>query len=412
MNRAGLLGAVMALLAVGMALPARAGGAMPEWQFQREIAGQVPGLGVAGVYLPPEVYARSRPGLADLRVVDSSGRAVPFILSDRPAAVEREELPATMLDYSHGESTTVFLLDLGPHVPPTNGLSIQTPESSFLYPVEVRGSHDMVEWFLLGEGLIVDFQGEVHFRSLEVRYPQSTYRYLRVTVTRDLQRPLPVTGASAFFVPERQGTPLEAVASEYAYESRDGLSTLIIDLGYENLPSHHLVVSVAPGMFQRQVSVWGSNDREEWQHLAQGSFLSLVLADYRKELLEIDYTGAHRYLKMEIHDSDSPPLDIGGVDVRRYPGEVVFQAEPGKTYALYYGNPAAPQPTYDLETLASYVLSQSRVRLELGVEVVNPHYTPAQARTGSRPWLMWVIVTFLALVLSWVTWKKLASMPK
>jgi hypothetical protein len=52
------------------------------------------------------------------------------------------------------------------------------------------------------------------------------------------------------------------------------------------------------------------------------------------------------------------------------------------------------------------------VRLELGVEVVNPHYTPAQARTGSRPWLMWVIVTFLALVLSWVTWKKLASMPK
>jgi len=80
-------------------------------------------------------------------------------------------------------------------------------------------------------------------------------------------------------------------------------------------------------MFQRRVSLWGSNDREQWQHLAQGSLLSLVLAGYRKELLDI--AGAQRYLKMEIHDAGSPPLAIVGVRVLAYRGEVVFQAKPG-----------------------------------------------------------------------------------
>ena len=78
-------------------------------------------------------------------------------------------------------------------------------------------------------------------------------------------------------------------------------------------------------------------------------------------------------MKMGFHDAGSPPLAIVGVRVLAYRGEIVFQAKPGETYTLYYGNPDAARPNYDLETLAGYVLCQDRVRMNFGVEFPNPH---------------------------------------
>ena len=53
---------------------------------------------------------------------------------------------------------------------------------------------------------------------------------------------------------------------------------------------------------------------------------------------------------------------------------LVFSASPDQSYKLYYGNPDAQRPSYDIEQVFPYLATEDLPVAELGPEADNPDF--------------------------------------
>jgi hypothetical protein len=77
-----------------------------------------------------------------------------------------------------------------------------------------------------------------------------------------------------------------------------------------------------------------------------------------------------------IRNKDNQPLSITGISTSYIYREAVFQAEAGKKYKLYYGNPKAKWPQYYLEKYFQYLDIEKAQTARLSTEQNNPAFVP------------------------------------
>jgi hypothetical protein len=74
-------------------------------------------------------------------------------------------------------------------------------------------------------------------------------------------------------------------------------------------------------------------------------------------------------------NDDNPPLSVASkVTVGGPILGVIFEAQAGKSYSMYYGNMYAAKPNYDLVRISSYIEEQALPTATLGGEIANPEY--------------------------------------
>jgi hypothetical protein len=104
-------------------------------------------------------------------------------------------------------------------------------------------------------------------------------------------------------------------------------------------------------------------------------------------------------------NQDDPPVRWNeSVTVESTVRAVVFLATAGKQYSLYYGNPAALAPSYDLSRYFQYIESTSLARATLSAQMQNDLYQPPAAPavpySESHPDLLTAVLVLLVAVLS------------
>ena len=119
-----------------------------EWRQTQML--NVPAPGLVRVNLPAATLNAAQPGLEDLRIVDTAGNQVPYLI---------ERLvpnPESMLRPKEFRSTieagaTRLILETGTTAP-IGGVSLETPASQFVKAVQVDGSHNGANWKKLATG--------------------------------------------------------------------------------------------------------------------------------------------------------------------------------------------------------------------------------------------------------------------
>jgi len=86
--------------------------------------------------------------------------------------------------------------------------------------------------------------------------------------------------------------------------------------------------------------------------------------------------------------------------------KLLFKYEPSKTYKLYYGNPRAHFPEYDIEALFPYLEIKELPQATLGNQIKNPLFKetlpPPPPFTERYPWLLPVVLIIVVLILLWL----------
>ena len=204
----------------------------------------------------------------------------------------------------------------------------------------------------------------------------------------------------------------ESPASETRYpgpiigrsEDREALTSIMeMDLGGEGLPVNRLILHTSAVNFHRDVSVMGSNDLETWSTLASGvAVYSFRTPKFVGDSLEVAFPeSTHRYFRLVIQNRDDPPLTVDEIAFSGIDRKVLFLAQPGTSYALYYGNEAARAPSYDLARLLPYLDTESPAAATLGPHQANPGYAEPQPPASEQyPWLITVAVAAAAVVVA------------
>ena len=108
-------------------------------------------------------------------------------------------------------------------------------------------------------------------------------------------------------------------------------------------------------------------------------------------------------MKLTVTDDRNAPLPILEFTAQSAAREVVFEAQAAGAgpIRVYYGNPKALAPRYDLAARLPAELRPAPVRVALGPQRDNPIYRPEPRPFSERsPWLVYVVLGAASLVLA------------
>jgi hypothetical protein len=228
---------------------------------------EVPAQGLARFEVTPELYRLSATGsrLADLRILTSDGREVPWFLRDVPAPESPAELPAELLDpvvLEGGASRATF--DLGSGDYRHSEVELDVEGRDFLRAVVVEASEDGRSWGTLGRGFVLAASApEERLESKVVRYPVSRARYVRVTLEGiSGKEPVRIQGGkfrhrSPEAVEPTGKIELRILRFEPDRERRH--TVLVADAGAPGVPLQAIVLEILESRFERRVKIDASN---------------------------------------------------------------------------------------------------------------------------------------------------------
>ncbi len=387
------------LLTLALLAPAAHALDTAAWKFSQPVSAE-PGA-LASLELPDATLDAARADLADIRLVDAGGRAIPHLLVIPDLQSELKGVrvrPAKSFVATLGYNATTLLLETGLDEP-VDGVELATAGVDFLKPVRVEGSADGEHWTLVADNLPV-FRRKDGAANLRLNFPPAAFPRLRITVDDAKSDAVPFTGAivrgarTTLRAALDPRTPLNAAL--VSREEKPGVTRLTLDLGASRLPLSGITFDTPEPLFTRRATVAVRDDSGErvvsrgtiWRISGLGGEPSASLR------LECDALPPGREIVVSLDNGDSPPLALTGVSADRRQRRLLFIA-PDSGVRLLSGNAAAAAPVYDLAPLASKIKAGAASRATAGAISPNadhresPPVRPAfiaGARIDTRDW--------------------------
>lgn len=389
--------------------PLRADFTFSDWKYYKEISGARGG--VVKLQLDQESFAGMQKDLSDLRVVSQVGGEAPYKLVVEESRTDRTYYDFRIFNNAYSEGLyQQFMVDLGAWYKktPHNFIEILSPEENYKKRIEVAGGDDAESWQILtDDGYIFDYtdrKGNFHGRDNTVEYPESTFRYLRIKIFSDT--PFTVNGAGVYaaITKEALETTFDASLSQKD-DITTGYTYITVDLGQGGLPTRELILKTNDTNFDRPLSITGyekdpaSASQKRVAGLGNGYIFRYNTSILQKEDLAIHYSETNlRYLFIEIFNGDDKPIHFTGAKIKGVLRSIIFEAQDGKSYRLYYGNAKARRPAYDIERrFPSLDLSRASPA-GLGPQVKNRSFHEALPPFSERfPSLLPLTLVFASL---------------
>jgi hypothetical protein len=349
-----------------------------EWRNTQTL--EVPARGLVRVNVPAATLDAAQSGLEDLRIVDSTGKQVPYLierlLPDAESIIKPTEFRSTVEN-----GTTHLNLTTGTSAP-IIGVSLETPATHFMKAADVEGSNDGRTWIKLAGGDSL-FQLPNDATKLRVSLPESPWQFLRITIDDLGSPPIPFTGAQLHKA--RTTAPAESVA--VTIKSRDespGATRLALDLGAANLTLGSLRIDTNEPVFTRAVTLAvpevGDGGIHE-RNIADAVIYRVNVNGKNEAHLEIQLESQinTRQLLVLIRNEDSPPISIETVRADRRLLRLTFFANQPGQYSLLSGNTQCAAPRYDLSALSGKLRKATAMDVVPSELAPNSNYKPPEA---------------------------------
>lgn len=383
------------------------------------------------VELPLAVLAQARPDLADVRIFNGAGDALPYAFASSQAPQLAASPPASVprfplknagavnagLDVKieadgrlislRSQATTAtpavaaWLFDLSALQQPAEALLLDwaAPADGFSTTVRVEASDDLRDWRPLAEAPLLDlrFGGQV-LQQKRVDFSATRYRYLRLAGAAALP---PLTGSAVVTLPAQAVAPqrwLEVTgrpgeqAGDYVFDLGARLFATRVEL---RLPQVNTVAPVEWQVRERQRDEWRSVARSTAWRLQRGG------ADLHSPALE---TGAvpGRYWRLRV-DPRGGGLGAGNPVLRLAwtPTQLVFLARGHAPFMLAFGNRDARPAPLPLASLipgyrpgmeAALPLAQAGRMVTLGGRNAPAPGLEDRPPADWKRWLLWGVL--------------------
>jgi hypothetical protein len=195
------------------------------------------------------------------------------------------------------------------------------------------------------------------------------------------------------------------------------LSRWRLALPLPRLPLTRLTATVATPLFQREMRLFEDvedergNTSRRW--LGQASWSQTP--GRRAATLAVVFNEAPETatLGLETDNGDNPPIALGNVGVSYGVTRLLFKADGKTPIFLYYGNPQALAPRYDLSLVGAQVLAADKISSGLGAEAAlkGQSFAETIALAGRGGVLFWGMLALVVIVLLVVIARLLPKAP-
>jgi hypothetical protein len=402
---------------------------LTEWKYKAEVTIEEGAGEYCQLMLTPEVYNEARPDLGDIRLVNTSGEQVPYVMVRPKDTTKSQKYEPDVINRStNADRAAMVTLDFGKKTV-KNSIEVITEGNNFRRAVKVEGSNDNIEFFTLVEQAFI-FAVTYNIRFEQIDLPMNDYRYLRIIVLpMTTEEKSPVIDEVRAFKTEKdlaERHPVEMTLIEQIEDEKSNSSFYFYDLVYRRLPVSEIELEVADDSFYRyitiegrdaetrEVKVYSEDNRQrtrnvevKWERIASNTIYRYTDADEQKHeriVLSIPSgSRVYRYLKIIIRNYDDRPIVIKSASSKMTAHKTVFTNIDNVIPTLYVGSEAARKPRYDLEYRLSNPLQVTARDAKLSGLINNPLFgqvkEPSVAWTEKHKILLLIIMVAMALVL-------------
>lgn len=391
---------VMAAAALQAQLPE----AWQHWRFSSPIVVSDPAARgeLVRVEVSADAAARARPDFADLRVIDDSGRELPYVLIARTGnrSLTRRDVPLLEPTAVPGEYRQV-IADAGPEPAVHNSVHLRIEaRQNLLGWVEVAVSADLGEWRVIRDSApIYVLQAEGMGANTDVSYPDSASRYVRIRVQAGTDA-YAISGAAIGY---ESATPAEYAPAQIPLRPEAGDEANSVWVSPEPAPATPVSrVSFRSGTeaFARRVTVEYQDDRGDWRVAARGEVLQAPGATGTRAWLTVDVpeTTAARW-RVTIHNGSDAPVPGLVPELLMTPRWVLFRAPVAGAAELLFGHPRADAPRYDLAQTAGTTAFEGAAIVQVGPRVENTGWVDSAPWSERNELVLWFALAAAVLVL-------------
>lgn len=356
-------------------------------------------------------------GLGDLRLFHDHSEAPYVIRTDAPVRGAAQRIAALNLGTRAGQTTFDAAMPDGQY----SDVSLDVSGANFIATVTVSGSHDEGHQHetRLGAYTIFDLTDQKLGRSTVLHLPASDFRYLHFAIAGPV-KPQQIGGMTVGRVPTTE--PHYLVVAETSHAAQHGNQTTIQFTTPANVPVERIefIPGAQPVNFSRDVTVkvsvlpTRSMPEEELPRTTQ-AFGNLLRVhgtrdghrlDEEHLIIDAPWFGAgpegSRWT-ITIDNGDDPPIELKSVRLEMIQRKLCFDAAPGASYTLFYGDAALAAPRYDYARL--FMAEKNPAQATLGPEQANAEYQKrpdTRPFTERHPWLLWVALALVIAVLGLV----------
>ena len=362
-----------------LAIPSMADFDARHWRFQRTVTVETAGQ-VHAVILDRAVYEGARTDLGDLRLA-VNGHEAPYVLAAARGVITAKEIPPAIFNRVVVPGRGLQLTFDAGSGQAHNQLRIATGLQNFRIPVKVETSDDGHAWDVARpDGSIFDFsQGDRHVDVLTVDYPLSTRRYVRATFI-GWMRPNAVSLAwlTQHGQSETVWQPLATVAPARVEDGE--VTNLVFDLGAPHLPYARIRLDSDTPQFYRGCDVQSSADGRAWTYVTTQTLYRLK----GDESLTLNFPGSpQRYVRVRVRNGQDRPIAIRQATFETVQQRLKFLPQVPGQYTLYYGNPKALAPVYDLGMILTKRAPEQELVSAAGPQRLTTGYRPDEP---VKPW--------------------------
>ncbi len=384
------------LLLLSAALPAQQKFDASHWAWRAgiDVPGQPDRPNYAAFRLDAGAYRYGSRGFAQLRIAAPGGGEVPFTVRPAtPAAAGPARLNPRILNrVVTAQGALQCVLDFGVTGVVHNTLQFDWNEIGFRRAVRIESSGSQAQWDLVRDASLLDFrQDGLIYRTSELVYPDSTQRYLRLTIA-GWSNPSTLTSIvslrSSVARPEwtelaapplRSGPPAAGrVKGDAAYE---------FDLDFPMPSPLRCDLDVEGGEFVREVELLARQNGRHWSPVCQGTIARAAGEGSTSVHCAAPLEGE---VRLVVRNRDNPMIAVSRLRLLHPSEAAVFRADAAGAYTVFAGNPAARRPDYDVEAVLSRTPAVKPLAVRLSAWQPNPGYRPPPAPFSerAREWLM------------------------
>ena len=211
--------------------------------------------------------------------------------------------------------------------------------------------------------------------------------------------------------------PLAASVASAPDPAQPRLSRWRLTLPYPHLPVTRLTATVSTPLFRRDVRLLETLEDDRGyttrRLLGQASWSRTPGQPSASFLLPLGEPPETATLWLECDDGDNPPISLVEVHLDYGASRLLFKADGDGPVFLYYGNPQAAPPRYDLSLVGSQLLAAEKAAPGLGPEerLKGPSFADTIALAGRGGWLFWGMLALVVVVLLAVIARLLPQAP-
>lgn len=313
-----------------------------------------PADGYYFIDLPPQVLGGARSDLADVRIKNSAGREVAWLMradAEQDSGSEFVSFPTEVS--ATGRRTEVLI---AADKKSLSSFVLRIKNADVEKEAVLLGSNDRKKWFAVKDRFrlnnISDASRAEAFLTLS--FPLSDYAWYKLSVNDSLSAPLNILGAGqvndrSFYIRHLMEIPLR----ECTFRTEGKKTDIRLSFPFRYQIDRIVFYISSPRYYRRALQV-----------VEPSAYSADVLSDRNPQPQSVSLDIRTRVLRMQVANGDDQPLEIDSIKAYTRKLGLVAELKKGEEYRLTYGDTQASFPQYDLSFVCRLPDSLGRLTVE------------------------------------------------